>query len=76
MSEGDLKKLPLIKWCNLETICLRAPDAITRKVMKPVKILVSFGVVLNNLSMEKSTYFAHMLFDNSLNSTKHSMTLE
>ncbi|XP_045699228.1 24-hydroxycholesterol 7-alpha-hydroxylase isoform X2 [Phyllostomus hastatus] len=39
VSEDDLKKLPLIKWCILETIRLRAPGAITRKVMKPVKIL-------------------------------------
>ncbi|XP_066107997.1 24-hydroxycholesterol 7-alpha-hydroxylase isoform X2 [Saccopteryx bilineata] len=39
VSEDDLKKLPLIKWCILETIRLRAPGAITRKVLKPVKIL-------------------------------------
>lgn len=39
VSEDDLKKLPLIKWCILETIRLKAPGAITRKVMKPVKIL-------------------------------------
>lgn len=46
VSEDDLKKLPLIKWCILETLRLRAPGIITRKVMKPVKILVSFGLVL------------------------------
>ncbi|XP_027953262.1 24-hydroxycholesterol 7-alpha-hydroxylase isoform X4 [Eumetopias jubatus] len=39
VSEDDLKKLPLIKWCILEAIRLRAPGIITRKVMKPVKIL-------------------------------------
>lgn len=39
VSDDDLKKLPLIKWCILETIRLRAPGAITRKVLKPVKIL-------------------------------------
>ncbi|XP_067608869.1 24-hydroxycholesterol 7-alpha-hydroxylase isoform X3 [Pseudorca crassidens] len=39
VSEDDLKKLPLIKWCILETIRLRAPGVITRKVLKPVKIL-------------------------------------
>ncbi|XP_039087137.1 24-hydroxycholesterol 7-alpha-hydroxylase [Hyaena hyaena] len=39
VSEDDLKKLPLIKWCILETLRLRAPGIITRKVMKPVKIL-------------------------------------
>nr|XP_058932533.1 24-hydroxycholesterol 7-alpha-hydroxylase isoform X4 [Kogia breviceps] len=38
--EDDLKKLPLIKWCILETIRLRAPGVITRKVLKPVKILL------------------------------------
>uniref|UniRef100_A0A6I8NPC6 24-hydroxycholesterol 7-alpha-hydroxylase n=1 Tax=Ornithorhynchus anatinus TaxID=9258 RepID=A0A6I8NPC6_ORNAN len=39
VSEDDLKKLPLIKWCVLEAIRLRAPGVITRKVVKPVKIL-------------------------------------
>ncbi|XP_029801293.1 24-hydroxycholesterol 7-alpha-hydroxylase [Suricata suricatta] len=39
VSEDDLKKLPLIKWCILETLRLRAPGIITRKVMKPIKIL-------------------------------------
>ncbi|KAB0354941.1 hypothetical protein FD755_022400 [Muntiacus reevesi] len=39
VSEDDLKKLPLIKWCILETIRLRAPGVITRKVLKPVNIL-------------------------------------
>lgn len=46
VSEDDLKKLPLIKWCILEAIRLRAPGIITRKVLKPVKILVSYGLVL------------------------------
>lgn len=39
ISEDDLKKLFLIKWCILEAIRLRAPGVITRKVMNPVKIL-------------------------------------
>ncbi|VFV36573.1 24-hydroxycholesterol 7-alpha-hydroxylase [Lynx pardinus] len=39
VSEDDLKKLPLIRWCILETLRLRAPGIITRKVMKPVQIL-------------------------------------
>ncbi|XP_034376990.1 24-hydroxycholesterol 7-alpha-hydroxylase isoform X2 [Arvicanthis niloticus] len=39
VSEDDLKKLLLIKWCILESIRLRAPGVITRKVVKPVKIL-------------------------------------
>ncbi|KAM8778758.1 24-hydroxycholesterol 7-alpha-hydroxylase isoform 2-T2 [Rhynchonycteris naso] len=38
VSEDDLKRLPLIKWCVLETIRLRAPGAIARKVQNPVKI--------------------------------------
>lgn len=64
-----MKKLPLIRWCILETTRLRAPGAITRKVLKPVKILVSFGLVL-------SVYFARILLGNSLSSIKHEMTLK
>lgn len=45
MSEDDLKKLLIIKWCILESVRLRAPGVITRKVVKPVKILVSTGFV-------------------------------
>lgn len=37
--EDELEKLLLIKWCILETIRLRAPGVITRKVVEPVKIL-------------------------------------
>ncbi|EDL23411.1 24-hydroxycholesterol 7-alpha-hydroxylase isoform 2 [Mus musculus] len=39
VSEDDLKKLLIIKWCILESVRLRAPGVITRKVVKPVKIL-------------------------------------
>ncbi|XP_005359860.1 24-hydroxycholesterol 7-alpha-hydroxylase isoform X2 [Microtus ochrogaster] len=39
VSDDDLKKLLLIKWCVLEAIRLRAPGIITRKVVKPIKIL-------------------------------------
>ncbi|XP_054110034.1 24-hydroxycholesterol 7-alpha-hydroxylase isoform X2 [Callithrix jacchus] len=39
VSEDDLEKLLLIKWCVLETIRLRAPGVITRKVVEPVEIL-------------------------------------
>ncbi|KAM6185573.1 24-hydroxycholesterol 7-alpha-hydroxylase [Rhynchocyon petersi] len=39
VSMEDLNKLFLIKWCVLEAIRLKAPGVITRKVMKPVKIL-------------------------------------
>lgn len=42
MSEEDLKKLPFIKWCTLEAIRLRSPGAITKKVVNPIKIQVSF----------------------------------
>ncbi|XP_036623686.1 24-hydroxycholesterol 7-alpha-hydroxylase [Trichosurus vulpecula] len=38
ISENDLKKIPLIKWCVLETTRLVAPGIIARKVIKPVKI--------------------------------------
>ncbi|XP_043820577.1 24-hydroxycholesterol 7-alpha-hydroxylase isoform X2 [Dromiciops gliroides] len=40
ISENDLKKLPLIKRCVLETIRLVAPGIIIRKVIGPVKILM------------------------------------
>ncbi|KAM9006517.1 24-hydroxycholesterol 7-alpha-hydroxylase [Sarcophilus harrisii] len=39
MSENDLKKLPLLKWCVLEAIRLVSPGIIARKVIEPVKIL-------------------------------------
>ncbi|XP_074166839.1 24-hydroxycholesterol 7-alpha-hydroxylase isoform X2 [Sminthopsis crassicaudata] len=39
MSQNDLKKLPLIKWCVLEAIRLVSPGMIARKVIEPVKIL-------------------------------------
>ncbi|XP_053236270.1 24-hydroxycholesterol 7-alpha-hydroxylase isoform X4 [Podarcis raffonei] len=38
LSEDDLKKLPFIKWCILETIRLRAPGAIIKKVIAPMTI--------------------------------------
>lgn len=39
VSEDELKKLPLIKWCVLESIRLSGPGILARKVIKPVKIL-------------------------------------
>ncbi|XP_058410194.1 24-hydroxycholesterol 7-alpha-hydroxylase [Diceros bicornis minor] len=39
VSEENLKKLVLIKWCVLESVRLRAPGVIARKLIKPVKIL-------------------------------------
>eukprot|EP00074_Homo_sapiens_P090059 XP_016866414.1 24-hydroxycholesterol 7-alpha-hydroxylase isoform X9 [Homo sapiens] len=44
VSEDDLENLLLIKWCVLETIRLKAPGVITRKVVKPVEILVVCSV--------------------------------
>ncbi|XP_015283878.1 PREDICTED: 24-hydroxycholesterol 7-alpha-hydroxylase, partial [Gekko japonicus] len=38
LSNEDLKKLQLIKWCILESIRLRAPGVITKKVTNPVKL--------------------------------------
>uniref|UniRef100_A0A8C6AEA5 Cytochrome P450 family 39 subfamily A member 1 n=1 Tax=Marmota marmota marmota TaxID=9994 RepID=A0A8C6AEA5_MARMA len=50
VTEKELKKLLLIKWCILETIRLRAPGIITRKVMKPIKIL-NFTIPSGDLLM-------------------------
>ncbi|KAM4694722.1 24-hydroxycholesterol 7-alpha-hydroxylase isoform 2-T2 [Discoglossus pictus] len=38
ITEGELRKLPYTKSCVLEAIRLRAPGAITRKVVQPLKI--------------------------------------
>ncbi|XP_075454641.1 24-hydroxycholesterol 7-alpha-hydroxylase isoform X2 [Ascaphus truei] len=38
VTEADLRKLPFIKNCILETIRLRSPGAIARKVVQPLKI--------------------------------------
>lgn len=53
VSDGDLKKLLFIKWCVLEAIRLRAPGVLTRKVVKPVKILVSLGCLKTMSLLEK-----------------------
>ncbi|VTJ74886.1 Hypothetical predicted protein [Marmota monax] len=50
VTEKELKKLLLIKWCILETIRLRAPGIITRKVIKPIKIL-NFTIPSGDLLM-------------------------
>ncbi|KAA0708387.1 24-hydroxycholesterol 7-alpha-hydroxylase [Triplophysa tibetana] len=34
----DLRQMPYVKWCIMEAIRLRAPGAITRKVVRPLKI--------------------------------------
>nr|XP_060641322.1 24-hydroxycholesterol 7-alpha-hydroxylase [Anolis sagrei ordinatus] len=38
VSEDDLKNLPFIKWCILETMRLRAPGAIVKKVTNPINV--------------------------------------
>ncbi|XP_044301152.1 24-hydroxycholesterol 7-alpha-hydroxylase [Varanus komodoensis] len=38
VSQDDLKRLQFTKWCILETIRLRAPGAILKKVMNPIKV--------------------------------------
>lgn len=37
----DLQHMPYVKWCIMEAIRLRAPGAITRKVVRPLKLQVS-----------------------------------
>uniref|UniRef100_A0A673LZD1 Cytochrome P450, family 39, subfamily A, polypeptide 1 n=1 Tax=Sinocyclocheilus rhinocerous TaxID=307959 RepID=A0A673LZD1_9TELE len=34
----DLQHMPYVKWCIMEAIRLRAPGAITRKVVRPLKL--------------------------------------
>lgn len=46
VSEEDLKNLPYVRWCTLEAIRLRSPGAITKKVIKPIRIQVSSGVLV------------------------------
>lgn len=38
--------MPYVKWCILEAIRLRAPGAITRRVVRPLKLQVNTGVQL------------------------------
>ncbi|XP_006120737.1 24-hydroxycholesterol 7-alpha-hydroxylase-like isoform X1 [Pelodiscus sinensis] len=57
VSEDDLKKLLLIKWCILEAIRLRSPGAITKKVVNPLKIQ-TFTIPAGDMLMV-SPYWAH-----------------
>uniref|UniRef100_A0A7M4DWZ6 Cytochrome P450 family 39 subfamily A member 1 n=1 Tax=Crocodylus porosus TaxID=8502 RepID=A0A7M4DWZ6_CROPO len=57
ISQDDLKKLPLIKWCVLEAIRLRSPGAITKKVMNPIKIQ-NFTIPAGDMLMI-SPYWLH-----------------
>lgn len=36
----ELQQMPYVKWCILEAIRLRAPGAITRRVVRPLRIQV------------------------------------
>ncbi|XP_072552049.1 24-hydroxycholesterol 7-alpha-hydroxylase [Salminus brasiliensis] len=57
VSLDDLHKIPYVKWCILEAVRLRAPGAITRKVMRPLKIQ-NYIVPQGDLLM-LSPYWAH-----------------
>ncbi|XP_066491528.1 24-hydroxycholesterol 7-alpha-hydroxylase isoform X2 [Tiliqua scincoides] len=57
ISEDDLKKLQFIKWCILEALRLRAPGAINKKVMNPIKIL-DFTIPAGDLLL-LSPYWIH-----------------
>ncbi|XP_042301376.1 24-hydroxycholesterol 7-alpha-hydroxylase isoform X2 [Sceloporus undulatus] len=57
VSEDDLKHLPFIKWCILETLRLRAPGAIVKKVMNPIKVQ-NFVIPAGDL-LVMSPYWCH-----------------
>ncbi|XP_052548620.1 24-hydroxycholesterol 7-alpha-hydroxylase isoform X2 [Tympanuchus pallidicinctus] len=57
VSEEDLKNLPYVKWCTLEAIRLRSPGAITKKVIKPIRIQ-SFTIPAGDMLM-LSPYWLH-----------------
>uniref|UniRef100_A0A8C3S8R1 Lanosterol 14-alpha demethylase n=1 Tax=Chelydra serpentina TaxID=8475 RepID=A0A8C3S8R1_CHESE len=57
ISEDNLKKLLLIKWCTLEAIRLRSPGAITKKVVNPIKIQ-TFTIPAGDMLM-LSPYWVH-----------------
>uniref|UniRef100_A0A671PW08 24-hydroxycholesterol 7-alpha-hydroxylase-like n=1 Tax=Sinocyclocheilus anshuiensis TaxID=1608454 RepID=A0A671PW08_9TELE len=53
----DLQHMPYVKWCIMEAIRLRAPGAITRKVVRPLK-LQNYVIPPGDLLM-LSPYWAH-----------------
>uniref|UniRef100_G1NN93 Lanosterol 14-alpha demethylase n=1 Tax=Meleagris gallopavo TaxID=9103 RepID=G1NN93_MELGA len=57
VSEEDLKNLPYVKWCALEAIRLRSPGAITKKVIKPIRIQ-NFTIPAGDMLM-LSPYWLH-----------------
>ncbi|XP_076872857.1 24-hydroxycholesterol 7-alpha-hydroxylase isoform X2 [Brachyhypopomus gauderio] len=38
VSLDDLQEIPYVKWCVMEAIRLRAPGAVTRRVVRPLKL--------------------------------------
>ncbi|XP_055041538.1 24-hydroxycholesterol 7-alpha-hydroxylase isoform X1 [Misgurnus anguillicaudatus] len=53
----DLQKMPYVKWCIMEAIRLRAPGAIARKVVRPLK-LQNYIIPPGDMLM-LSPYWAH-----------------
>uniref|UniRef100_A0A8C1EIE7 Cytochrome P450, family 39, subfamily A, polypeptide 1 n=1 Tax=Cyprinus carpio carpio TaxID=630221 RepID=A0A8C1EIE7_CYPCA len=53
----DLQHMPYVKWCIMEAIRLRAPGAITRKVVQPLK-LQNYVIPPGDMLM-LSPYWAH-----------------
>ncbi|XP_051501448.1 24-hydroxycholesterol 7-alpha-hydroxylase-like isoform X2 [Myxocyprinus asiaticus] len=53
----DLQQMPYLKWCIMEAIRLRAPGAITRKVVRPLK-LQNYIIPSGDMLM-LSPYWAH-----------------
>ncbi|XP_051954417.1 24-hydroxycholesterol 7-alpha-hydroxylase-like [Xyrauchen texanus] len=53
----DLQQMPYVKWCIMEAIRLRAPGAITRKVVRPLK-LQNYIIPPGDMLM-LSPYWAH-----------------
>ncbi|XP_072263523.1 24-hydroxycholesterol 7-alpha-hydroxylase isoform X2 [Pyxicephalus adspersus] len=57
ITEEDLKRLPFVKSCILEAMRLRSPGAITRKVVKPLKVY-NYEIPPGDLLM-LSPYWVH-----------------
>ncbi|XP_072107578.1 24-hydroxycholesterol 7-alpha-hydroxylase isoform X3 [Mobula birostris] len=57
MEVADLQKLPYLKCCIIETLRLRAPGVITRKVMQPLKI--KNYIIPSGDMLMLSLYWAH-----------------
>ncbi|XP_061478336.1 24-hydroxycholesterol 7-alpha-hydroxylase isoform X2 [Rhineura floridana] len=57
ITKDELKKFPFTKWCILETLRLRAPGAIIKKVMNPIKVQ-NFVIPAGDL-LTSSPYWIH-----------------